>query len=256
MKLKITLTSSNVVVLPKEFNIITQAVIYRFLDRLPAKWLHDTGFEFEKRSFKLFVFSSFLEKAVYSGRNYTFTFPDVISFYISSPVTWILEQFAKNIVVNEKLMLGNITMKVSSLEVFKDEVIEGNRIRISTLTPIEVHSTLTKGDGKKKTYYYSPTESEYSELINENLRKKWVALNNEECPHTITIVPVNIKLCRERVRMFKDIVIKGWAGHFWLEGHPEFLQFALLTGLGSRNSMGFGFVEVVRKKQKLNFNKE
>jgi CRISPR/Cas system endoribonuclease Cas6 (RAMP superfamily) len=35
----------------------------------------------------------------------------------------------------------------------------------------------------------------------------------------------------------------------WLEGEPEFLQFALATGLGSRNSGGVGFVEIVSKQK-------
>ncbi len=56
MKLRIFLNSYKEVVLPKEFNYITQAVIYQLIDRVPAKWQHDSGFKIEKRAFKLFVF--------------------------------------------------------------------------------------------------------------------------------------------------------------------------------------------------------
>lgn len=31
----------------------------------------------------------------------------------------------------------------------------------------------------------------------------------------------------------------------WIEGEPEFLEFALACGLGSRSSAGFGMVDVV-----------
>lgn len=103
------------------------------------------------------------------------------------------------------------------------------KIRVNALTLIETHSTLLKGDGEKKTYYYYPSESEYSELINGNLRKKWMAYY------------------RERIRSFKGTVIKGRTGHFRLEGEPKFLQFALAAGLGSGNSVGFGFIEKVRR---------
>ena len=250
MKLKISLISNEHIVLPKEFNIYIQALIYNLLDKLPADWLHTKGFKVEKRQFKLFTFSSFLEKAHYSPKNATFTFPNIVSFYITSPATWILEQFAKNIVVNEKINIGKKPLNVLSLEVFKNELITDQKIRVNALTPIEVHSTLIKGDGKKKTYYYSPSESEYNELINNNLRKKWMAFHNQECPYNINISPVNIKYCQERIRSFKGIVIKGWTGHFYLEGPPEFLQFAFMTGLGSRNSMGFGFIEKVMDRLK------
>jgi len=248
MRLKISLISDKEVVLPKEFNYLTQALVYHLIDKIPAKWLHDGGFKIDKRSFKLFTFSSIIEKGRYQSSKELFIFPHMISFYVSSPVSWILEQVAKNTVFSEKLQFGENLMNISSVEVVRDEDIEANRIRINALTPIETHSTLLKGDGGKKTYYYSPTESEYSALINENLRKKWSAYYREECPYHIKTEPVQMKYCRERIRSFKGTVIKGWTGHFWLEGEPEFLQFALATGLGSRNSGGFGFIEVVKKR--------
>lgn len=249
MRLKISLISDKEVVLPKEFNAITQALIYRLIDMVPAQWLHEGGFKVEKRSFKLFTFSSIIEKGRYQSSKELFIFPHIVSFYISSPVFWILEQVAKNIVFSEKLLFGRNLMNISSVEVIRDEDIKANKIRVNALTPVETHSTLLKGDGTKKTYYYSPAESEFSVLINENLRKKWNAYHREEkCPYNIKTEPVQMKYCRERVRVFKGTVIKGWTGHFWLEGEPEFLQFALATGVGSRNSGGFGFIEVVDKR--------
>ena len=248
MKLKISLISDKEVVLPKEFNYLTQALIYRLIDKLPAEWLHDKGFKAEKRSFKLFAFSSILEKGRFNTKDKIFIFPQEVSFYVSSPVGWILEQVARNTVLSEKIMFGENRMRISTMEVLADEKIMVNKIRVNALTPIETHSTLLKADGAKKTYYYSPAETEYGELINENLRKKWYAFYKEECPYTIKISPVKMEHCRERIRSFKGTVIKGWTGHFRLEGEPEFLQFALAAGLGSRNSVGFGFVEVVGKR--------
>ncbi|RLI91606.1 MAG: hypothetical protein DRO89_03615 [Candidatus Altiarchaeales archaeon] len=37
------------------------------------------------------------------------------------------------------------------------------------LSPLTVYSTLTTGDGKKKTYYYSHYEPDFEELIDRNL---------------------------------------------------------------------------------------
>lgn len=249
MRLKISLLSDKEIILPKEFNAITQALIYQLIDRVPAQWLHEGGFKVENRSFKLFTFSSIIEKGRYQSSKELFIFPHMVSFYVSSPVFWILEQVAKNTVFSEKLLFGKNLMNISSVEVIKDEDIKTNKIRVNALTPIETHSTLLKGDGTKKTYYYSPTESEYGTLINENLRKKWCAYHRKECPYSIKTEPVQMKYCRERIRSFKDTVIKGWTGHFWLEGEPEFLQFALAAGLGSRNSGGFGFIEKVRERK-------
>lgn len=248
LKLKITFTTGmQNIILPKEFNHILQALIYRFLNRISAEWLHQHGFQLEKRTFKLFAFSSILQRGKLLSEKGLFSFPETISFFVSSPVLWILEQFANNIILNERVDLGNNKVFIASIEVFKDNHIKSNKIKVNALTPIEVHSTLSKKDGSKKTYYYSPLESEYNKLVNDNLRKKWQACYQKECPYNINIIPVDMKHCRERARSFKGFIIKGWTGHFWLESEPEFLSFATLTGLGSKNSMGFGFVEEVGK---------
>ena len=82
MRLKISLLSDKAVTLPKEFNSITQALIYQLIDKLPAQWLHNGGFKFEKRSFKLFTFSSILEKGTYQTSNHYLSFL-MLSAFIS-----------------------------------------------------------------------------------------------------------------------------------------------------------------------------
>jgi len=245
MQVKITLISTNKIELSTGFSRHIQALIYNFLDRAPAQWLHEKGFKFENRSFKLFTFSSFLEKPRFIRDKKIFIFPNEISFLISSPVNWVIEQVVQNIVISEKIMLGNNVTMISTVEIQKDVNVSKNKIRIKTINPIEVHSTLQEMDGTKKTYYYSPAESEFQDLINKNLQKKWTAFYKESCSYDLKISPVRLDLCRENIRLFKKIIIKGWVGHFWLEGDPEFLKFGLETGLGSRSSAGFGMVEMV-----------
>lgn len=248
MKLKITLISNKKIELPTGFSSYIQAIVYNFLDRVSAEWLHDKGFKFEKRSFKLFTYSSLHEKPRYLKDKKQFVFPNEVSFTISSPVNWVIEQVVKNIVISEQVRLGNNITCVSSIELIDDAVVSSNKLRIQTIAPIEVHSTLLKADGGKKTYYYSPSESEFQDLINKNLQKKWTAFYQKDCPYDLKIKPVRPDLCKENKRTFKGIIIKGWMGHFWIEGKPEFLQFGLECGLGSRSSAGFGMIDVVKRK--------
>lgn len=245
MVLKIFLISDKIIELPTGFSRYIQAIVYNFLDRISAEWLHKKGFQFEKRSFKLFTFSSIHEKPKFIRDKKLFIFPNEISFTISSPVNWLIKQVAQNIVISEKVKIGDNITTVSSIATIDDTKITQNKIRIKTVNPIEVHSTLLKADGTKKTYYYSPAENEFNDLINKNMKKKWTALYQKDCPYNLKISPVRLNLCRENIRTFKGIIIKGWTGHFWIEGEPEFLGFGLMTGLGSRNSQGFGMVEVM-----------
>jgi len=248
MKLKISLMSSSRFLIKMEYKSSLQAVIYSMLDEQLAKWLHNQGFTYEKRSFKLFCFTRFQEKYRFIKETEEFLYPNEVSFLISSPVYEILEQTAQNFALSTKLNIAGNEFVVSSIEVLPPEATDSGLIRINAVEPIEVHSTLTKGDGTKKTYYYSPKEKEFSELINKNLQKKWESFFDEESPYHIKIEPVNMKYCRERVQNFKGKVIKGWTGHFWLSGDPVALQFALDTGIGSSNSAGYGFIEVVGER--------
>jgi len=252
MRLKIELISDDNVILPVGFNSNIQALIYNFLDKVDSNWLHESGYKFEKRSFKLFNFSSVLEHGKYLRDKKLFIFPHNVSFYVSSPLEWILEQLAKNSIKSETVRLGNNVMRLNSINVMKPIKFDSDEAIVSAMTPIEVHSTFQKEDGKKLTYYYSPYEEEFTGLINANLRKKWTALFKRECDYDIMIKPLFSGNGNERIVYFgtgkNKTVIKGWKGRFKVKGHPEFLAFAYDAGLGSRNSQGFGMVEIMRRK--------
>jgi len=64
------------------------------------------GFCLWKRGFKLFVYSDILENARKDKERQLLIFPSEISFYLASPVDWILIQVAENIINTEKLFLG------------------------------------------------------------------------------------------------------------------------------------------------------
>ncbi len=258
MRIKLSLCGEGKFLLKMEYKSSLQAVIYAMLDEKFASWLHNKGFEYEKRSFKLFCFTGFQETYKFIKESQQFLYPQEISFYLSSPVYEILEQTAKNFATSTEINIAGNRLVINSIEIIPDENIETGKIRINAVEPVEVHSTLSKADGTRKTYYYSPKEKEFSDLINANIRKKWFSLYGEESPHNIKIEPVNMKFCKERVQNFKNKTLKGWTGHFWLEGNPEILKFALDTGIGSSNSAGYGFIELVgeRNFNSSNFEKE
>lgn len=248
MRVKFQMTSHKKITLPFIHSHILQGLIYKFLENEAAEWLHSEGFKYEKRSFKMFVFSDILEKAQIDKTKRMFIFPETISFYLASPVDWILQQAAQNLIRSEKVKLGDNICFISSISVLKQELITDNKIRVKTLSPITIHSTFKKPDGKNITYYYSPFEKEFNELINLNMKKKWKSLYKKESPYgNIIIKPMFDTNKKERIRYFKNTLIKGWTGMFELTGEPELLQFALNVGLGDRNSQGYGMVEVVRK---------
>ncbi len=249
MRLKVEFLTEKKVNLPVGYNEYIQGLIYDHLKPEDSEWLHEQGFLHENRAFKLFTFSSILERGRYDKKNKTFEYPGQVSLLISSPVEWILKQLAENLISGEFVMLGNNRLTVSSINILKPRAIAENSVKVKAVTPIEVHSTFTLENGKKRTHYYTPFDKDFSELVNANLKKKWKAFYKEECQYNISMEPLFRGSRNEKIRYFgggeNKTLIKGWMGYFKLEGEPDILNFAVDAGLGSRNSQGFGMVEVV-----------
>jgi CRISPR-associated endoribonuclease Cas6 len=62
--------------------------------------------------------------------------------------------------------------------------------------------------------------------------------------YDFSISPLNTKKLKKRVVIYKDYVIKGWDGEFLVEGSKELMDIAYNAGIGSKNSQGFGCVEI------------
>lgn len=246
MRIKITFHNdfSDFLTLPCHYNEIIQGFIYKNLDSWLATKIHDQGFKDPKteRNFKLFTFSRLIPQGKARIKDGKITFYGSISLIVASPVSEFIQSFATNLIkagyiklLKQTLILDSVT--VEGLPEYREKVL------VRTLSPITVYSTLMTADGRKKTYYYSPFEEDFERLIIENLSKKLRTLKG------ITLVKGSIKPYRvnsknQRVVLYKNTVIKGWDGVFELNLPIELFQLAFDTGLGAKNSQGFGCIEV------------
>ncbi|HSH34855.1 CRISPR-associated endoribonuclease Cas6, partial [Schnuerera sp.] len=143
----------------------------------------------------------------------------------------------------QKVQLGNNYLEVKQLSVEKENV-NSEEITIRTLSPISTYSTLYRKDGKKFTYYFNPKEKEFAEMIENNLKNKYRAFYSEEPPESeMDIKPLGST--RLSIVKYKGFIIKGYTGKFIMKGIPSLLQLGLDTGLGSKNSQGFGCVKLI-----------
>ena len=250
MQLLITLTGSREIVLPFEHNHLLQAVIYHQIEQ-PAlrSLLHDQGFAFGKRRFKLFAFSRLMGKFRVLGEKGEIAFTPPCRLVVCSPLLVVVEEMAKGFLRQGQVRLGKNRLTVGSVEVRDTEVTE-NRITVRMLSPLTVYSTLENA-GKPFTYYYSPFEPRFAELVRENLAKKYQLVFGQSADLAgFSITPVGVREQDLKVIRYKGTVIKGWMGKYRLTGKPELLTVALDAGLGAKNSQGFGCCEVVEERQK------
>ena len=49
----------------------------------------------------------------------------------------------------------------------------------------------------------------------------------------------------KKIIIYKGTVIKAWMGSYVLESEPQILELSYYTGLGSKNSQGFGMWDLL-----------
>lgn len=235
---------------PIHYNHLIQGAIYRNLDESLAEWLHSEGYVHGKRRFKLFTFSRLLSKTCrYDPSSKTLQIKGPFTLKIGSLDVDFLESLVLHVVKKGGLRLNGINCAVVSAEV-EMPVKASGPVLVRALSPIVVYSTLEDATGKKKTYYYNPWEKEFGAKILENLKRKWAALKGKEGLPPLEkayLKPVKVSKRNEAIVLFKGTVIKGWTGLYELSLPEPLFQIAYDTGLGSKNSQGFGMVEVVRE---------
>lgn len=243
MRVKINLLSHKPILLSTTYNRALQGMIYNLLDDEYREFLHDKGYSLNDRRFKLFTFSKLLGR--YSYRGSYIIFDRYVSLIISSLIREFIENICNNLLRNGEIEIEINKVCVEGIEFISEPEITDN-VTIYTLSPIVVYSTLFTRDNRKKTYYYSPYEEEFSELITKNLIKKFNILNStnmKKVDQTIQLKPLKVK---ENVLSFKGTIIKGWSGKFKIQGSKELILTGYRCGLGAKNSAGFGMIEVAK----------
>ena len=234
---------SDKTILPIQYNHMVQGMIYNLLKKDVASFLHEEGFKNEKRAFKMFTFSRITGNYFLNKRNGEIIFKGPVSLTVSSPYNKFSNSIGNNLLFRQKVRLGNNYLEVKKVTVEK-EIVDKEEIRIRTLSPISTYSTLFRKDGKKFTYYYNPYEKYFSQTINNNLKNKYKAFYSEELPkNEVKIKPIG--KTKMSVVKYKGFIIKGYTGKFNLTGPIPLLQLGIDTGLGSKNSQGFGCVEII-----------
>jgi CRISPR-associated endoribonuclease Cas6 len=245
MRISISFVTENGLILPLSYNYAVQSLILRHIDEKLGQFLHDKGYMLGKRSFKMFTFSRILGKVKFLLSQKQFKIGSPFKIVISSPIKEFIQSLAENLVKTDGVTLAGTRVYLESINVYLMPKLNEETF-IEMLSPVTVYSTLKTPEGKKKTYYYTPFEADFSRLICENLRKKYKALYGKDANSlAITIEPVKVSKKSLVIVNYKGTVIKGWLGRYKITGSPELIALAYDAGLGSKNSQGFGCFEVI-----------
>ena len=222
--------------LPINYMHILQSIIYHALATGNSS-VHDNGYSCGDRKYKDFTFSWLDGPYQISGKS--IIFEERLSFEVRSTNPHIIHTIAENIKANGITYLDQHYEDVSVK--MNDKGVEDECVAIRMVTPICVYST----DEYKHTIFYEPTELEFYEMINDNFRRKYIAIMGVEPKDDIVLRPSFISDRDCKVTKYKGFYIKGFKGEYILEGNRKYLDFLYQTGLGSKNSKGFGMFNII-----------
>ncbi|HLI46751.1 MAG TPA: CRISPR-associated endoribonuclease Cas6 [Geobacterales bacterium] len=247
MRLLIELNSERDLIIPIHYNYHIQSFLYNSISPKLAEILHNYGFPIEKRRFKLFTFSRILGEYQINKDEEKIVFSSPFRFIVSSVMKEFIEEIAEELIRRESVEILSQRVSLNSVEV-SDLSINRDRLKIKMLSPITIYSTLSRADGRKKTYYYTPFEKEFSQLISENARKKFRAFYEKEPDGEIHLTPLNVNMSNQKIISYKNTVIKGWMGIYELSGDTKLMKLVYDAGLGGKNSQGFGCFEILGRR--------
>jgi len=225
-----------VVLLPKSYNHILQAFFYKNMDPYISKFLHNIGFLYGKRRFKLFTFSKVIAK-LSKKTDSLLVFEGDLTLYFASPLVDIVKSHLTTLLKRENLFLGKNKVYLESIENIQPK--EEEELTVRTLSPITVYRT---PKGEKRFHYFNPFQEEFYDILKKNLLKKFNLIYGRNYDRELTIEPVKVKKNYKKKIVFKGTLIEAWEGYFKVKASPEMIRLVQEAGLGSKNSAGFGMV--------------
>ncbi|HWP43460.1 MAG TPA: CRISPR-associated endoribonuclease Cas6 [Blastocatellia bacterium] len=238
------------------YNHAVAALIYRTLGNASEEFaarLHDEGFKAERRAFKLFTFSRlWVKRSRVAGDRLVLESP-MVTLQISSPVGEFIEHFVSGLFQSEVFNIAGAEFALRQAEAIAPPEIK-ERMKFRALAPI----TESVRDEQNRVRYLT-LEDDWSEIMQHNLIRKYIALNGRE--------PANKRLQWEWDQVYiaeqrkrnrrpsvlievnEGIKVRGWLAPFTVEGSKELIELGYEAGFGKSNAMGFGMVSHIADSQ-------
>ena len=238
MQLMIHIKNTKDLALPLNYNYQLMSVVYRLTgsDEEFSEFLHEKGWRSGGASFRMFCFSPL--SGHYRIENKQIIFDGSISFELRSPSEDLIRAVRTELFEKGCFKLFDTTLEVRMLECY-DRRFDDDAYRIRTLSPIALRQRTEDG----RSVYYSPEDREFDELINLNLYRKFNAAFGTEPPSTVDLTLASRP--KKVVTKIKDTWVTAYHASFEMYADPSVTQFLYDTGLGSRNSQGFGMFKIL-----------
>lgn len=253
MRIELTLENPrSETVIPLSYNYPLATCIYRTLAASSpdyATQLHERGYPFQGKQFKLFTFSQLLaeRRRIEPGR--LIIQSPIVRWLISSPVSEFVMHFANGILERGGVRVGDVAFRVGEVRALPPPKFTSS-MHFTCLSPITV-STHTTAAGLNPLQYCRLEDNFYTKVV-DNLRRKFMLVRGIDAKHFNLRMAFDAGyIAKHGERIHKTIVYKNtkvfaYLAPFTVQGDVELIRAGYECGFGDKNSAGFGMVEVMR----------
>lgn len=236
MQILLTFRPETALSVPFNYNYQLQSAVYAVLAEAGgSSFWHDGGFG-DASKFKGFCFSRLNGRYTADREKGSIAFEDDIYLEIRSASFEFIDSFQRAIERRSYLKLFDTRLEIIGASLANVHLESGD-VTFTAETPVVARRTLEDGH----TRFFSPDEEEFFARIRLNAERKYEAITGKK-PDELTVAP-----CGEHnktVVNYKGTYITGYTGRFELNTSLRMAEFLYNTGLGEKNSQGFGFVRL------------
>jgi len=258
MRLKLTLSQSKPrQFIPWNYHYAVSSFIYRTIERSdPAysEWLHSKGFMDGNKSFKFFNFSNLYspERSFDSKRIEIIS--DTVTMYVSMLSDKTIEHLIIGMFESGKMRIFDKLTEAEFNVKYIETVPEPEyteRMQYKTATPAAFSKKITDGL-KEKVYFLEPNDEDYSLYFVKNLLSKYKIYSGIEIADVQDKIELKVLTeAKKEIRAVKsgakhETKIRGYLYSFELNAPREVQKMIWLSGIGIKNSQGFGFVNLLK----------
>jgi len=211
--------------------------VLRVVDPDYSSWLHEQGFRWQKRTYRLFVYSD-LMPTKWELSPMGLTNVRWLTWEIGSPDCKFGEKFLEGLKWSSfRLELFGVSLEI--VDIVRIEVPElGGGMVFRTISPVAVSMGMS---GRRHPTYLHPNQPEFVENLQRNLITKWQAFHQRKWNGS----EFGIRVWKPRQKLIRvfDVNVKAWYLQLQMWGSEELIRFAYNAGLGIKNSQGFGMIE-------------
>ncbi|HOP93389.1 MAG TPA: CRISPR-associated endoribonuclease Cas6 [Acetivibrio thermocellus] len=240
MRFKVGIEFDESLELPFNYNKILQGFIYRnIMDKDLAQFIHDKGFSYEKRKYKMFTFSRLQGKFSIDSKRKKIIYQSPVELIVSSCYDDFFIDLSLSLLKRD-VEIASHKAYVSKMDIIMEEPKSIQKIRM--LSPVTAYSTLDD----KRTVYFSPYNHDFKRIIRDNLIKKYKAFYKKNCGNDMDFdIEIASDKCTKVISNYDGFIIEGWMGDFVLRGNQELIKLAYDAGVGGKNSQGFGCFKLI-----------